>query len=228
MRRKNRTDRGFTLVETMCALAILGIALVGTMVALITTSQQLKDGQIRQYRSELVDAALQRFEVANKYPVNSGFFTGASPFAAATALTAACPGAVPCSQLAIGQWGAGYDLTQGLAPPPPPMVDLSIGAYFIVRTDGEIQQLTATTVPAVIGTPKCGDVTLPSGSYCREVMITSTTTAGAIVSSGAQWTGPWPPNPTITSQSIYTVWVRVSKTGDKLFQAAYATTSFAL
>jgi prepilin-type N-terminal cleavage/methylation domain-containing protein len=226
MTKRTSTASGFTLIETMIALAILGIALIGSLTALIAAGQQLKDGQVRQYRSELVDAAVQRFEVANKYVGANGVFTGASPFATATALTVACPGA--CNQLAIGTWGLGYDPTQTLAPPPPPLIDLSIGAYFIVREDGEIQPLNATTVPAVAGTPVCNDPSLPAGSYCREVMITSTTTAGAIVSSGATWTNAWPPPATITTQSIYTVWVRVSQKGDTLDKAVYSTMSFAL
>jgi prepilin-type N-terminal cleavage/methylation domain-containing protein len=219
-----RALRGFTLIETMIALAILGIALIGSLAALIAASQQLRDGQIRQYRSELVDAAVQRFEVANKYVGSAGIFTGTSPFNGAALLTTACP--TPCPQMAIGLWNA--DPTQGLPPPPPPLVDLSIGAYFIVRSDGEIQQLTATTVPAIVGTPPCNDPSLPAGVYCREVLITRATNTGAIVSSGANWTGPWPPLATINTQSIYTVWVRVSQQGDDLTKAVYSTTSFAL
>jgi type II secretory pathway pseudopilin PulG len=228
MTRNSRASSGFTLVETMVAGAILGVALIGSLAALMAAGQQLKDGQVRQYRSELVDAALQRFEVANKYVGSNGIFSAASPFATATLLTAACPGATPCNQLPIGSLGVGYDPTQLLAPPPPPLVDLSIGAYFIVREDGEMQQLTATTVPAIVGTPTCGSVTIPVGVYCREVLVTSSTTAGAIVTSGAPWTAAWPPPQTIQSQSMYTVWVRVSKQGDNLNQAVYATTSFAL
>jgi prepilin-type N-terminal cleavage/methylation domain-containing protein len=228
MIRRFEKERGFTLVETMIAVSILGIGLIGSLIALVAASQQLKDGQTRQYRSELVDAALQRFEVANKYVNATGIFSAASPFATATALTTACPGAISCNQLPIGGWGAGYDPTQLLAPPPPPLVDLSIGAYFIVREDGEMQQLTATTVPAMVAPLPCGSAGIPVGVYCREVLVTSAANGGAIVTAGAPWTGAWPPPVTVPNASIYTVWVRVSKQGDTLNQAVYATTSFAL
>jgi prepilin-type N-terminal cleavage/methylation domain-containing protein len=208
--------RGFTLVETMVASTILGVSLVGTLVALTTASQQLKDSAIRQYRGELVDASLQRFQLENKLVNAGGYFNGTAPLASAPTLAATC--SAPCNTLAIGTWLPDPTQNTGFV-----AGDISTGAYFIVRVDGEIQQLNATSVPAVAtGTP-CSAV--PPGVFCREVLFTRS--SGPIVSAGVTWAGVWPPPPLATTSASYTVWVRVSKAGDMLSQAIYATSSFA-
>jgi prepilin-type N-terminal cleavage/methylation domain-containing protein len=210
------TARGFTLIETMIAMAVLVISLVGTLVALASASQQLKNGQIRQYRGELVDAALQRFQLENKLINPAGFFNGTAPLASAPTLAATC--ASPCNKLAIGTWVPDPTQTAGFTPG-----DISSGAYFTVRADGEIQQLTATTSPPVANGTPCNAV--PVGTFCREVLFTQS--SGPIVGSNANWKGAWPP-PQLSSTTVsYTVWVRVSRQGDSLSQALYATTSFA-
>lgn len=201
-------QRGFTLIETMAALGILAVALLGAMVALLSAGSQLKDGQVRQYRAILVDATVQRLMIADKSP-SSALGTSAQPLATACASD--------CGAMNVGTWPVDPSGVVGN--------DLATGAYFKVAEDGEIQR--DTTVAA--GTA-CGDPSIPEGTYCREVLVT--TSPAPVVNSGHKWTSTWPPPaPAILATgsfpaTVYTVWVRVSKKGDDPFQAVYRSTSF--
>jgi prepilin-type N-terminal cleavage/methylation domain-containing protein len=50
-----RSQRGFSLIEVMVALAVLGIAMIGSIAGLLTASAAITDGQMAQYKSSLAE-----------------------------------------------------------------------------------------------------------------------------------------------------------------------------
>ncbi len=64
MKRNQRS--GFTLLETMIALAILAGALVGTLAGFIDAGVQLKEAPMRNTKAILLDAKVQRLLLTNK------------------------------------------------------------------------------------------------------------------------------------------------------------------
>src|SRR5260370_7098849 len=59
-------QRGFTLIEAMIAMSILAIALLGTFSGLVEAARVASEGQLRQYKTELIDAKIQRLLLADK------------------------------------------------------------------------------------------------------------------------------------------------------------------
>ena len=146
-RRKQHTQRGFSMLETVIAFAILAVASAGALNGLLAANSDLRKGQLRQYEMALVDATLQRMMLSDK----------SSSVSSAVPPPATSPPLLP---IGAAPW----------APDPtsPSPGDLSRGAYFRVLPDGEITP--DTTIPA--GTP-CNAATLPDGIYCREMVLTS-------------------------------------------------------
>src|SRR5258708_18545865 len=118
---------GFTLLETMIALAILAIALMGTLGGFITVDTQLKDAQLRQGKMVLLDAKVQRVLLTNKAEL-TGIPAAWTPDPTQSIVNA--------------------NNTPTPRPVPDPDIDLSVGAYFSVLPNGEITQIN---LPA--GTP---------------------------------------------------------------------------
>ena len=177
---------GFTLLETMIALAVLAIALMGTLGGFITVDTQIRDAQLRQGKTMLLDAKVQRVLLTNK--------------AELTGIPAAW---TPDPTQAI----VNANNTPTPRPVPDPDIDLSVGAYFSVLPNGEIAQIN---LPA--GTP-CTSPLLPSGAYCRELMVTPGMPNGASMPSGGAWPGL---NGVVAPQ---TYWIRVYRRGQNVNQA---------
>lgn len=177
--RSTNARRGSSLLEVLVALTVLAVAITGALTGLLTASKDLRQGQLRQYKMALVDAKLQRLRLADKRRL--------------LALALPSP-ATPPARLAIGTAPWGPDPT-----PPGADGDLSTGAYFRLRPDGELTLLTGPRP----GTP-CSATSLPEGTYCREVALT----AGMPVDLGAH-AGILP-----AGSSAVTYWVRVARKGE--------------
>jgi prepilin-type N-terminal cleavage/methylation domain-containing protein len=140
--------RGFSLVETMIALAILATGATAALVALSSATRDAAEGQLRQFRTALVDASASRFRLMDKALLAARVQPGEPlSFAAAAALP---PGTAP--------W-----VTD---PTPDSRADLSSGAFFTITGNGDIAPVTS--VPK--GTA-CGSAAQPAGTYCREVLV---------------------------------------------------------
>jgi prepilin-type N-terminal cleavage/methylation domain-containing protein len=179
--------RGFTLLETTIAMAILAMAALGTLSAINTSNLELRRGQLRIYFGTLADVTLQRMKLPN---LTSGVQSNGIPFSRGTLV--APPAGGPQS-LAIG--------ASPWLPDSSAVVDdndLSTGAYFRVLPSGEI-----THAKDVKGTPDCASV--PSDVVCREVLTTS-----GIGDSDCKSGCP------VAQGTAYTVWVRVSRHWDGL------------
>ena len=151
---------GFTLLETLIALAVLAVALVGTLAGFITVDTQLKDAQLRQGKMVLLDAKVQRVLLTNKAELNS-IPAAWTPDPTQTIVNA--------------------NNTPTPRPVPDPDMDLSVGAYFILLPSGEITQLNLPAGSA------CSSSLLPAGAYCREVMVTPGMPNGGALPSGGAW-----------------------------------------
>lgn len=144
---ERRRQGGFTLIEVLLAMTITLLVSAGVLLALLAASRELREGQLRQYKSVLIDASAQRLRLSDK----------ASLISAAVAA-----GTLPSTVPAISATPWTLDPTVQVAG------DLSTGAYFSVLPNGLITQLNATTVPAVADATACNAV--PVGVYCREVV----------------------------------------------------------
>lgn len=132
---------GFSILETMIAMVVLSIGLIGALAALQRGATESRLGQTRQVKLMLAEAALQRVKLQNK----SAFFTGlpAQP-------------TVDIKTLAVGTAPWVSDPTSSADPN-----DFSQGAFFNILPDGTI------TRAAVVG--PCTAATVPVGTICREV-----------------------------------------------------------
>lgn len=173
-----RTPRGFTILESMVAIGILAVGVLGALNGLIFSSTLVRDGQLRQWKMVLLDAKTQRLWLANK----------ASLFSSAVALPTTNP-----RSIAIGTPPWTVDSSASVAS------DLGTGAYFSVTATGQITPVTTVTA----GTP-CGASSIPTGTYCREVLVTT----GLPTALG--------PNAAIlpSEAQAVTVWTRLSRKGE--------------
>lgn len=69
--------KGFTLLETMVALAVLAVAVVGALAAINHSNVELQQGQLRLYKGVLADEAIQRWRLAPKWTIPAVAFTTA-------------------------------------------------------------------------------------------------------------------------------------------------------
>ncbi len=63
--------KGFTLLETVIALAVLAVAIVGAMSAINFSNIELQRGQHRLYKAALADAALQSARLLPKWTIQA-------------------------------------------------------------------------------------------------------------------------------------------------------------
>lgn len=145
MRTPTQSVRGFTIVETMISMVVLGIGLIGALGALQRGATEARLGQNRQMKMMLADAALQRIRFMDKQTL----YNAAAPQPSVDILA-----------LAVGASPWVQDPTSTTDP-----LDFSQGAYFNILPDG-----TITAVP-VTGNPPCTDASVPVGTICREVLI---------------------------------------------------------
>lgn len=137
---------GFTLLETLVALAILSVAMLGAFAGVIYASTDLRQGQIRQYKVLLLEAKSQRVTLSDKIVLLS---------------QAQVPPTQPPDQTAVGSAPWQVDRSAIVSD------DLATGSYFTILPNGDIQQLSlgGSSVP-------CNDSSLPDGTYCRELLLT--------------------------------------------------------
>lgn len=174
-------QRGFTLLEAIVALGILAIAILGSFAGVVYASRDLREGQLRQYKMILVDATAQRSLLGDK---SSWSLLAVAPGTPPNALPiGAAPWTVDPSPISGGD---GVDAGIG---------DVGTGAYFTILPNGTMTRVTPKSpVP-------CDDPSLPDGTFCRELMLT---TGLPSVDGGIPIPG---------SQQV-TQWIRVSRKGD--------------
>ena len=150
-------QRGFTLIEAMIAMSILAIALLGTFIGLVEAARVAREGQLRQYKTELIDAKIQRLLLADKTLLPAmvgGLQTVPNTLVATTVAVGGAPWVIDPSapdSTAIPSTG-------------PMPGDLGVGAVFRVLPDGEIRPIAGTFT-------SCADATIPAGAYCRELLL---------------------------------------------------------
>ena len=185
-----RTSRGFTLIEAMIAMTILAIGLLGTFMGLVHAATVAREGQLRQFKTALIDAKIQRLMLADKTQLPN-MVGGVQTVAA---------GVLPSEDIGVGvpPWvidPSGGDFSVNLPG------DLGVGAVFRVLPDGEIRPVAGAFV-------SCGDSTIPDGAYCREVLLQGSlplpTTVNAQVQNSINATGA----------RSFTLWVRISRKGE--------------
>ena len=185
--------RGFSLLEAMIALSILALGAVGSLAGIASSNQELREGQLRQYKMLLLDAKNQRRMLEMKTPLT---LTMATSYPVSSSSGSWPP------NMALGTWNVD---TQPL---PMDLSDLSTGAYFQVLADGEVAKIT-TVAPGTT----CGSTALTKGTYCREWMLTA----------GPPTTYVAPQNAIISASgtTVMTYWTRVSRVGEDVSKAVY-------
>lgn len=180
-----RKARGFSLIEVMVAMVIVAFAAVGALGGMIAAQKTLALGAIRQVKMSLLEARSQKVLLANKT-------TLAGTAVAYTTAPAA---------LAIGAAPWVVDNSTGTGDP-------GSGAYFKLLPDGSI-----TPATGILAGTACSSTSIPTGTYCREMMTTIGTPTGAALGTG--------------STTVYTQWYRLSRVGEPLSQALILTEMFA-
>ncbi|MFZ5443885.1 MAG: type IV pilus modification PilV family protein [Myxococcota bacterium] len=167
---------GFSLLEVMIAMAILAVGAVGALAGVLSANESLREGQLRVYKQNLVEATLQRTRLQNK----ERLYTGALAITTAAEMPTNRP-------LGTAPWVKD--------PTPPVAGDLSTGSLFIVRPDGTMRHCDASTTPQCANPiASCADPAIPLFVFCREVATTrssATFAPGAIVPAGAFVTTRW-------------------------------------
>lgn len=146
MHSRRRHQSGMSLIEVLIAMGILAAAAGGALAGLVSASQDLREGHVRNIKTMLLDAKLQRLKLSDK----ARLAMEALPWDA----TAPRPDQLP---LGAPPWSADVD-----PPPSTDPFDVSTGAYFQLAANGEITRVALTGFP-------CGMV--PVGVYCREVAL---------------------------------------------------------
>lgn len=181
-------DRGFTLIEAMIAMTVLAIGLLGTFMGLVHAATVAREGQLRQFKSTLIDAKFQRLALADKSQLAN--MVGGVQTIAVTDLPPSGIGAAP------------WVIDPSVPDPSPNMPgDLGTGAVFRVLPDGEISPLTGPFT-------SCVDAAIPVGAYCRELLLHSKLPLST--SNNLQVQGRLD---TAGAQS-FTLWIRISRKGE--------------
>jgi prepilin-type N-terminal cleavage/methylation domain-containing protein len=144
MRTLPASTRGFSILETMIAMVVLGIGLVGALAALQRGATESRLGQTRQMKMMLAESALQRVKLQDKRTLFAGL-----PAQPTTNI----------ANLAVGTSPWVPDPTTTTDP-----LDFSEGAYFNILPDGTVVPITTITA----GTA-CNAAAVPLGTICREV-----------------------------------------------------------
>lgn len=191
MRRSTRAKiGGFTMIDSLIALSLLLIALLGNFMALVQASKIIREGQLRQYKTMLMDAKMQRLLLADKSSLPNmvgGLQTISDTLYPPNVAIGSAPWVIDPSAPDTSVPGPG---------------DLGRGAVFSLVADGEIQPITGTF-------SSCVDPTIPVGAYCREVLLhnrlpLATSASNSSLQNSLDGVG---------AQSS-TLWVRISRKGD--------------
>ena len=165
MRIPHKSARGFSILETMIAMVVLSIGLVGALGALQQGAVESRLGQNRQVKMMLADAAIQRMKLQEKDSFFAGCSSGSSCGPGSCWVGTTCtPNTMPAqptsdiTAVAVGVLPWVRDPTPAGDP-----LDFSLGAYFNILPDGTITQVT------IAGNPPCNSALLPQGTICREV-----------------------------------------------------------
>jgi type II secretory pathway pseudopilin PulG len=194
--RSSATSCGFTLIEAMIAMAFLAVGLLGTFMGIVHAANMAREGQLRQYRMELIDAKLNRLLLADKIALQNmvgGLQTIPNTLMPPTVAIGAAPWVMDPSAPDLSTYSDGSQKRPG---------DLGTGAVFRVMPDGEIKPLAGPFL-------SCTDPAIPVGSYCREVLLhnklplpssaPNTPVQGKLDSAGV---------------NSFTLWIRISRVGE--------------
>src|SRR5262249_51261574 len=133
MRRSTRAKiGGFTMIDSLIALSLLLIALLGNFMALVQASKIIREGQLRQYKTMLMDAKMQRLLLADKSSLPNmvgGLQTISDTLYPPNVAIGSAPWVIDPSAPDTSVPGPG---------------DLGRGAVFSLVADGEIQPITGT------------------------------------------------------------------------------------
>ncbi len=196
MRRSKRAIGGFTMIEAMVAMTILAVGLLGNFMALLQASNLSREGQLRQYKTMLVDTKMQRLLLADKsrLPTMVG---GLQTISDTLYPPSVAVGSAP--------WVIDPSTPDSAVPGPG---DLGKGAVFSLSPNGDVHPITGTFT-------SCADPAIPAGAYCREVLLHNrlplATAANATIQANLDAAG---------AQSS-TLWVRISRKGDSLGFAVF-------
>jgi len=184
-------NRGFTLIEAMIAMTVLAIGLLGTFMGLVHAATVAREGQLRQFKTALIDAKIQRLMLADKSQL---------PNMVGGVQTVPDGVLPPSLGIAVAPWvidPSPGDFSVSLPG------DLGVGAVFRVLPDGEIR-------PVAGAFASCTDSTIPDGAYCRELLLQGSlplpTTVNAQVQNSINATGA----------RSFTLWVRTFRKGESL------------
>jgi prepilin-type N-terminal cleavage/methylation domain-containing protein len=189
-------SRGFTLIEAMIAMAFLAVGLLGTFMGLVHAANMAREGQLRQYKMELIDAKLNRLMLADKIAMANmvgGLQTISNTLMPPTVAIGGSPWVIDPSAPDLRTYSDGTQILPG---------DLGVGAVFDVKPDGEIRRNPATFL-------NCADPAIPVGSYCREVLLHNrlplpTSAPNTLIQGNLDGVG----------SSSFTLWIRVSRKGE--------------
>jgi len=190
------TSRGFTLIEAMIAMAFLAVGLLGTFMGLVYAANMAREGQLRQYKMELIDAKLNRLMLTDKVALANmvgGLQTIPVTLMPPSVAIGAAPWVMDPSAPDLRTYTDGTQILPG---------DLSVGAVFDVKPDGEIRRNPGTFA-------SCVDPAIPVGSYCREVLLHNrmplpTSAPNTSIQGNLDGLG----------SKSFTLWIRVSRKGE--------------
>jgi len=188
---------GFTMIEAMIAMTLLAIGLLGTFVGLVQASNVAREGQLRQYKTMLVDTKMQRLLLADKSKLPNmvgGLQTISGTLYPPTAAIGSAPWVIDPSPADTSFPGPG---------------DLGRGAVFSLLPDGEVQPIAGSF-------SSCVDPTIPNGVYCREVLLHNRLPLPASAPNSQVQA-----NLDAVGARSSTLWVRISKKGDSLGFAVF-------
>lgn len=197
MRRSVRAKiGGFTLIDAMVAMTILAVGLLGNFMALVQASKLSREGQIRQYKTMLVDTKMQRLLLADKNRLPSmvgGLQTISNTLYPPSVAIGGAPWVIDPSTPDTSVPGPG---------------DLGKGAVFSLSPNGDVHPITGTF-------SSCADPTIPDGAYCREVLLQSQLPLAAAANATIQ------ANLDATGAQSSTLWIRISRKGENLGFAVF-------
>jgi prepilin-type N-terminal cleavage/methylation domain-containing protein len=196
---RRRPNDGFTLIEAMVAMAFLAVGLLGTFMGLVHAATVAREGQLRQYKMELIDASLNRLLLADKTQL-PGMVGGLKSIPDAMRPKeldiGVAPWSIDPSATDASKYGDGnYKLPR----------DLGVGAVFNIAANGKIYPVEGTF-------PDCSSV--PVGAYCREVLLHNRLPQPASPSNT-----PIQGRLDVAGARSFTLWIRVSRKGEALDMA---------